>query len=134
MLIRTMLLVVAVVAPVRAAAAPPKSFDVATKVGVSNVRIRVLLHPQADSCSPKQIATLKAKVVKEGEAHIRQHLKQVMAKAKTDASRPTEFFGLSYLAGCPADGGAWIAFPAAGPDKAVARFSPGDGWSPMAPL
>lgn len=116
------------------AMAAPKSFDVATKVGRSNVRMRVLLHPQADACSPKQIELLKAKALKEGADHIRAHLAEVMGKAKTDASGPKEFFGLSYLGGCPADGGAWIAFPVEGPNKAVARFSPGDGWSPMAPL
>ena len=117
-----------------ASATPPKSFDVATQVGRSNIRLRVILHPQADHCSPAQIATLRAKALAEGEKHMRASLKEVIAKAGTDASGPKEFFGLSYLAGCPADGGVWIAFPAQGQGKAVARFSPGDGWSPMAPL
>jgi hypothetical protein len=125
------LLVLGVASP---AAAAPKSFEVATKVGRSNVKMRVVLHPQADKCSAKQIDLLKAKALKEGSGHIRAHLAEVTAKAKTDASGPKEFFGLGYLGGCPADGGVWIAFPAQGPDRAVARFSPGDGWSPMAPL
>ncbi|HEY0292413.1 MAG TPA: hypothetical protein VGC51_08760 [Hansschlegelia sp.] len=129
------LIVLALAVPAaQAAAAAPKTFEVASKVGRSNVRFRAILHPQAAACSAAQIKTLRAKVLAEGEAHMRTHLKEVIAKSKTDASAPNEFFGLSYLVGCPPDGGAWVAFPAQGPNKAVSRFSPAEGWSPMAPL
>lgn len=120
-------------APLRAAAAP-KSFDAPTKVGKSNVRVRVILHPQADKCSPAQVELIRGKAVALGEAHMRAHLKEVIAKSRTDASGAGEFFGVSFLAGCPDDGGAWVAFPADKPEKSVTRYSKGEGWSPMAPL
>ncbi|QZO01846.1 hypothetical protein [Chenggangzhangella methanolivorans] len=65
---------------------------------------------------------------------MRENLKALIKKAGTDASGPTQFFGVAFLAGCPKDGSAWVAFPAEGKDKLVSRFAPELGWSPMMKL
>ena len=117
-----------------ALAAAPKTIRITTKVGKSNVQISVVLHPQVDQCGQAQVEAIRKKVVEQGEAYIRSRLPALTKKSGTDASGEKEFFGVNYLAGCPADGSAWIAFPAEGPNKSVARFTPGQGWTAMAPI
>ncbi|MFC3692412.1 hypothetical protein ACFOWB_09330 [Chenggangzhangella methanolivorans] len=126
------LAVFAAVAPV--AAAPLKQTIVASKVGRSNVQIRIVVHPQADFCTKALAEKIKARARELGEAHVRENLKALIKKAGTDASGPTQFFGVAFLAGCPKDGSAWVAFPAEGKDKLVSRFAPELGWSPMMKL
>ncbi|MGA0532995.1 hypothetical protein [Hansschlegelia sp. KR7-227] len=116
------------------ALAAPKTFVVATKAGRSNVEVTVVLHPQVDRCAKPLVAEIRKQVALQGAAHVRAHLKTVVKASGTDASGKGQFFGLSFLAGCPADGTAWIAFPAQGKDKQVSRFAPGLGWSPMQPI
>ncbi|WP_020181374.1 hypothetical protein [Methylopila sp. M107] len=115
-------------------AASLKHATLSTKVGKSNVQVRVLLHPQVDGCAPAQTKQISAEALRLGAAHVRANLPTLVRKAGTDASKPGEFFGMSYLAGCPKDGTAWIAFPAEGKDKQVTRFAPGLGWSGMMKL
>ena len=117
-----------------AGAAPLKQTVVAGKVGRSNVQIRVVMHPQADFCSKALAGKIRERARELGEAHVRANLKTLIAKAGTDASGPTQFFGLAFLAGCPKDGSAWVAFPAQGKDKTVSRYAPELGWSPMMKL
>lgn len=116
------------------AAAPLRQQTVSGKVGKSNVQVRLLVHPQVDGCTTAQTKLIQAEALKQGLAHVRETLPRLIAKAKTDASAPGEFFGVSFLVGCPKDGTAWIAFPAEGKEKAVSRYSPELGWSPMARL
>lgn len=116
------------------AAAPVKQTVVAVKVGRSNVQIRIVVHPQADFCTKALAEKIRARARELGEAHVRQNLKTLIAKAGTDASGPTQFFGVAFLAGCPKDGSAWVAFPAEGKDKTVSRYAPELGWSPMMKL
>ena len=112
-------------------AAPPKTTTVMTRVGKTNVQVRILLHPQVDNCPAALSKEIRAQAVRLGQSHVRDNLAKLVKKAGTDASGPSEFFGVSYLAGCPKDGTAWIAFPAEGKDKSVSRFTPGAGWSAM---
>jgi len=116
------------------AVAAPRSLEVATTVGRSNVRVRVILHPQADKCAQSQLQEIRKRAVAIGQDHIRRRLKAIIAKSGTDASGEKEFFGVSVLAGCPADGGAWIVFPVEGKQRSVSRYEPKTGWSPMIPL
>ena len=113
------------------AVAAPKSLEAVTTVGRSNVRVRVILHPQADGCSQPQLQEIRKRAVAIGQDHIRRRLKAIIAKSGTDASGDKEFFGVSVVAGCPADGGAWIAFPIEGKQRSVSRYEPKTGWSPM---
>lgn len=113
------------------ASAAPKSFEEATRVGASNVRVRVVLHPQVDRCSPRQMAEIRKRAVAIAQDHVGKRLKAIIARSGTNASGDKEFFGVSMLAGCPADGGAWIAFPAEGKERSVTRHERGTGWSPM---
>lgn len=126
------LVVLALAAP--AFAAPVKQTVVATKVGRSNVQIRIAIHPQADFCTKALAEKIRARAREIGEAHVRENLKNLIAKAGTDASGPTQFFGVGFLAGCPKDGSAWVAFPAEGKDKLVSRWAPELGWSPLLKL
>lgn len=127
-----MTLAAALAAP--AAAAPIKQTVVASKVGRSNVQIRILIHPQADFCTKPLAEKIRARARELGEAHVLENLKTLIRKAGTDASGPTQFFGVAFLAGCPKDGSAWVAFPAEGKDKLVSRWAPELGWSPMMKL
>lgn len=117
-----------------ASAAPLKTTVIAAKVGRSNVQIRIVIHPQADFCTKPLAEKIKARARELGEAHVRENLKTLIQKAGTDASGPTQFFGVAFLAGCPKDGSAWVAFPAEGKDKMVSRWAPELGWSPMLKL
>ncbi|MDR4308742.1 hypothetical protein IHQ68_19145 [Chelatococcus sambhunathii] len=116
------------------ALAAPKTTVVMAKVGKTNVQVRMLLHPQVDQCSAPLSKELRAEATRLGAAHVRENLPKLIKKAGTDASGPSEFFGVSYLAGCPKDGSAWLAFPVEGKDKSVTRFQPGLGWSGMTKL
>lgn len=126
------LLAAACAAPASAVTATQTTLS--TKVGKSNVQIRLIIHPQAAACTPALVKQIRAQALKSGEAHVRQNLQKLIRQAKTDASKPEEFFGLSFLVGCPKDGTAWIAFPAEGKEKSVSRYAPELGWSPMVRL
>ena len=115
-------------------AAPTKQTVEQTKVGKTNVQVRIVLHPQVDACAPERARELRRKAIELAQAHIRRNLPGLIKKAGTDASGPNQFFGVDYLAGCLKDGSGWIAFPVEGKDKQVTRFAPGLGWSPMMKL
>lgn len=106
------------------------------KVGRSNVQVRLIVHPQvAAGCTQALVREVRKRALELGEAHVRANLARLIKQAGTDASGATEFFGVTYLVGCPGEGVAWIAFPAEGKaDKQVTRFAPGVGWSPMTKL
>ncbi len=112
-----------------AAAAEIKSFDIPGKIGASEVRISVVLHPQASACSPALLGEIRRRAESDGMAYLKAHLSAALRKAGADASGGRRFFGISYLAGCPADGSAWLAFPLQGKGKTVTRYAPGAGWS-----
>jgi hypothetical protein len=120
--------------PAQPIGAKAKSFTVATKVGRSNIELRIILHPQVDSCSGPLLKEIRGRALALGQAHMRENLSKVIKASGTDASGDKQFFGLSFLAGCPAAGAPWIAFPAEGKDKVVTRFTAAAGWSPLAPL
>jgi hypothetical protein len=127
-------ILLALAAPGVAAAAAAKQTTLSGKVGKTNVQVRVMLHPQVDSCAPAVLKEIHRQALGLGLAHVRANLAKLVRQAKTDASGEKEFFGLSYLAGCPKDGAPWLAFPAEGKEKAVSRYAPGVGWSPMMKL
>ncbi|RXF70773.1 hypothetical protein [Hansschlegelia zhihuaiae] len=126
------LMLLAIAAP--AAAASAKQTTLSGKAGKTNVQVRVILHPQVDSCAPDVLKEIHRQALALGLAHVRANLAKLVRQAKTDASGEKEFFGLSYLAGCPKDGAPWLAFPADGKEKSVSRYAPGAGWSPMMKL
>jgi hypothetical protein len=115
----------------RAAAQSAKQTMIAAKAGRSNVQIRLVLHPQAPACSAALTREIKSEATRLGVAHVRANLAKLIRQARTDASGDKEFFGVSYLVGCPKDGSAWIAFPLDGKEKSVTRYAPPLGWSPM---
>lgn len=117
-----------------AAAETAKQTTLSGKVGRSNVQVRLILHPQADGCAPALLEEVRREALELGQAHVRENLAKLIKQAGTDASGDREFFGLSYLAGCPNDGSAWIAFPAEGREKSLTRYAPQLGWSPMTKL
>jgi len=127
-------LLAAIAAATPALSEPLKLTTVAGKVGRSNVQVRIVVHPQADFCTKALAEKIKARARELGEAHVRANLKSLIKKAGTDASGPTQFFGVAFLAGCPKDGSAWVAFPADGKDKMVSRWAPELGWSPLLKL
>lgn len=117
-----------------AGAAPTKRMMLSTKVGRSNVQVSVILHPQVANCSAALTKEIRKQALERGAAHVRENLAKLVRQAGTDASGAAEFFGVSYLAGCPAGGSAWLAFPAEGKEKAVSRYAPELGWSPPVKL
>lgn len=133
----TAIALLALAAPLFAslAAAPAKQAIVSGKVDRSNVQVRLIVHPQVDRCTPELVREVRKRALELGQAHVRANLAKLIKQAGTDASGDKEFFGVSYLVGCPGEGVAWIAFPVEGKDaRQVSRYAPGLGWSPMTRL